>query len=125
MHPRNEQAKPPCAAASATREYVRASADSSYAAAPSATAKLARNQNADTCKALCERRASRPRDAPAGCAAFSVSVLPHRSGNPARAARYCNFFDASVPWRLCGADDKDGLCANGSEGSFRVKYSAA
>lgn len=114
--------RPPCAPADAARGYVRSSSNSSYAAAPSKTQRLPAGQGAEQCKALCEIRATRPRAAPPGCAAFSVSVVPHRSGNPARATRFCNFYDSQVPWRLCAEGDAEGLCAMASDGSFRVKY---
>lgn len=103
------------------RDYVQASATANFGTAPAKSIKLAAPQGIDACKSLCFRRATRPLTAPAGCHAFSVSVVPHRSGDPAKAARYCNVYD-EVPYKLCGAGDKEGLCAYGSEGSWRVKY---
>jgi hypothetical protein len=119
----NHQAKPPCATASTTRDYVLSSADANYYGKPDKTVRVTGAGALDQCKKLCQLRTERPKAGPSGCAAFSLTVVPHRSGDPSKpASRFCNFFNDDVPHRLCAAGDKDDLCQAASEGSYRVRY---
>jgi hypothetical protein len=118
---RRAQVKPPCST-SAERSYVQESPNTNFFGKPNKSIRLTSAQGVDYCKAQCDRRASRPTRAPAGCVAFSVGAAPPARVSTRSAPRYCNLYSAEVPFRMCNAEDTEAPCTQASEGSWRVVY---